>query len=157
MTHTIFVFAPSGIFSPGDIAWLHQIPFSPSGPVVSEWVSELWVPLQSISEGQRETELCLSSDSHTHIHKWRAQGSEGHNAPLGMCIFLPYVLMPLARFKWKDKPCCNNQLPLLLSCWNGGKDITWTRIWTGCTARSNYNARLHMNKTDVPKMLKKRS
>lgn len=135
-----------------------------SNPIFSKWPGCFRVSQRALgtsaehqwgSEGDRT--VSFIRQPHTHIHKWRAQGSEGHNAPLGMCIFLPYVLMPLARFKWKDKPCCNNQLPLLLSCWNGGKDITWTRIWTGCTARSNYNARLHMNKTDVPKMLKKRS
>lgn len=106
------------------------------------------------SEGDRTVSFIRQPHTHTHTHKWRAQGSEGHRAPLGMCVFLPYVLMPLARFKWKDKPCRSNQLPLLLSCWNRGKDVTWTGIWTGCTARSNYNARLHMIKTDVPKMLK---
>lgn len=66
--------------------------------------------------------------------------------------------MPLARFKRKDKPYCSNQLSLLLSCWNRGKDTRRLRenwnVDRNYSKQGKYNVCSDMKRTDLSKALK---
>lgn len=128
-----FVSALSCVFSLGDIAWLIH-----SGTHI--YIKSYFLQVAHLSQSEsassghlcsasgrvRRRQSCVSDQhgAHTHTHIHIHNRTVRSIVLLWVCVFspMPQDLMPLTRLKWKDKPYCSNELPLLLSYWNRGKD-----------------------------------